>query len=233
MRPWLLKSARKFCWIKLCRTAYHHAAEASKNLFVSTAMNMRDWMERMAKIIALFLLVLGAALPAAAAPKFDLGPAIGTKTPTIGTPLDETGKPRSLDSLMGKNGMVFFFFRSAVWCPFCQAQLMDLNSGVADIEKRGYSLVGISYDVPSAQATAIAKRGLKFTLLSDPKSEVIDRYKLRDPQYKVGNMAYGVPRPIIFVLNRDGIIKAKLYEDTFKTRPPVGLVIETIDKLGH
>jgi peroxiredoxin len=190
-------------------------------------------MERMAKIVALCLLILGAALPAAAAPKFDLGPAVGTKVPTIGMPLDETGKPRSLGSLMGKNGMVFFFFRSVIWCPFCQAQLMDLNSGVAAIEKRGYSLVGISYDVPSAEANVIAKRGLKFTLLSDPKSEVIDRYKLRDPQYKLGNMAYGVPRPIIFILNRDGVIKAKLYEDTFKTRPPVGLVIETIDKLGH
>jgi peroxiredoxin len=134
---------------------------------------------------------------------------------------------------MGKNGMVFFFFRSAVWCPFCQAQLMDLNSGVADIEKRGYSLVGISYDQPSAQANAIAQRGLKFTLLSDPRSEVIDRYNLRDPQYKEGSRAFGVPRPIIFILDHEGIIKAKLYEATFMKRPPVGLVIETIDKLGH
>jgi peroxiredoxin len=187
----------------------------------------------MTKFIAVILLAFGMILPAAANPDFDLGPDVGTKVPSIGTPLDETGKPRSLDSLMGKNGMVFFFFRSAVWCPFCQAQLMDLNSGVAELAKRGYTIAGISYDQPSDQAAAIAARGLKFTLLSDPKSEVIDRYKLRDPQYKEGSRAYGVPRPIIFILDHNGVIKAKLYEDTFTKRPPVSLVLETIDKLGH
>ncbi len=76
------------------------------------------------------------------------------------------------------------------------------------------------------------RRGLTYTLLSDPKSEVIDRYGLRDPQYPPGNRAYGVPRPIIFILNREGSIKAKLFEETFKTRPPVELVIGTLDKVA-
>jgi peroxiredoxin len=183
------------------------------------------------KYLVALLLVFGLAAPVAANPDFDLGPPTGTRAPTIGTPQDETGKPRSLESLMGDKGVVLFFFRSAAWCPFCQAQLMDLNSGVADIEKRGYHLAGISYEPPSVDADFIAKRDIKYTLLSDPKSEVIDRYNLRDPQYPPGNRAYGVPRPIIFVLDRNGVIKAKLYEDTFKKRPPVGLVIETLDKI--
>jgi peroxiredoxin len=183
------------------------------------------------KYVASLLLILGLTASLAANPDFDLGPPTGTKAPTIGTPLDETGKPRSLESLMGDNGLVLFFFRSAAWCPYCQAQLIDLNGGVADIEKRGYHLVGISYEPPPVDADFIAKRDIKYTLLSDPKSEVIDRYKLRDPQYPPGSRAYGVPRPIIFILDRNGVIKAKLYEDTFKNRPPVSLVIETLDKV--
>jgi peroxiredoxin len=182
--------------------------------------------------MAALLLVLGLTASAAANPDFDLGPPTGTKAPIIGTPLDETGKPRSLESLMGDKGLVLFFFRSAAWCPYCQAQLIDLNSGVADIEKRGYHLAGISYEPPPVDADFIANRNIKYTLLSDPKSEVIDRYKLRDPQYPPGNRAYGVPRPIIFILNRNGVIKAKLYENTFKKRPPVGLVLETLDKVS-
>ena len=75
-----------------------------------------------------------------------------------------------------------------------------------------------------------ANRGILFPLLSDPGSEVIDRYNLRDPQYKPGSRAFGVPRPIIFVLDRKGVIKAKLYEETYKTRPPLALVLETLDK---
>ena len=84
--------------------------------------------------LASLFLIFGLTASLAATPDFDLGPPTGTKAPTIGTPLDETGKPRSLESLMGDNGLVLFFFRSAAWCPYCQAQLIDLNSGVADIE---------------------------------------------------------------------------------------------------
>jgi peroxiredoxin len=165
-------------------------------------------------------------------PDFDLGPAVNAKAPDIGTPPDQTGKPRTLNSLMGEKGLVLFFFRSAGWCPFCQAQMMDLNTGVAAMEKRGYKLAGISYDTPEVLKTFIDRRMISYTLLSDPKSEVIDRYKLRDPQYPPGNFAYGVPRPIIFILDKNGVIKAKLYEDTYAKRPPTALVIETLDKVA-
>jgi len=45
----------------------------------------------------------------------DLGPAIGVRAPDIGAPLDQSEKRRPLTSLMGEKGVVFFFFRSAVW----------------------------------------------------------------------------------------------------------------------
>jgi peroxiredoxin len=77
----------------------------------------------------------------------------------------------------------------------------------------------------------VARRNISYTLLSDPKSEVIDRYGLRDPAYPPGNRAYGVPRPIIFFLDRGGVIRAKLFEATFQKRPPLGLVLETLDSL--
>jgi peroxiredoxin len=162
----------------------------------------------------------------------DLGPPVGTKAPDIGTRLDQTGRPRALADVMGRNGLVLLFFRSADWCPFCKAQLIDINGGVAEISKRGYNVAGLSYDSPEVTAAFTAKRDIAYTLLSDPKSEVIDRYKLRDPQYPPGSRAYGVPRPIIFILDANGIIKAKLYEESYKDRPPVTSVISKLDELG-
>jgi peroxiredoxin len=162
----------------------------------------------------------------------ELGPPIGSKVPDIGTPPDHTGAQRPLSALMGDRGLVLFFFRSADWCPYCQAQMMDLNTAVAAIERRGYKMVGISYDSPQILNTFIERRGIKYTLLSDPKSEIIDRYNLRDPQYKPGSRAFGVPRPIIFVLDKSGTIKAKLYEETYQKRPPATLVVETLDKIA-
>jgi peroxiredoxin len=162
----------------------------------------------------------------------ELGPPVGAKLTEIGTPPDQTGSPRTLSSLMGEKGLVLFFFRSADWCPYCQAQMMDLNTAVADLEKRGYRMAGISYDTPQILSTFIERRGIKYTLLSDPKSEIIDRYKLRDPQYKAGSRAYGVPRPIIFILDKTGTIKSKLYEETYQKRPPASLVVATLDKVA-
>ena len=172
---------------------------------------------------ALFALVSGPSLPVNAAE--DLGPAIGMRAPDIGSPPDQTGAPRTLQSLMGQNGLVLFFFRSADWCPFCQAQMMDLNTAVAALERRGYRMAGISYDSPQILKTFIDRRQIGYTLLSDPKSEIIDRYRLRDPQYQPGNPAYGVPRPIILILDKSGTIKAKLFEETFTKRPPATLLI--------
>jgi peroxiredoxin len=181
---------------------------------------------------ALAATAAGAGGVTAANPDFELGPAVNAKAPDIGMPPDQTGAPRSLVSLMGDKGLVLFFFRSADWCPYCQAQMMDLNTGLAQIQNRGYRLAGISYDAPAILKTFIERRKIGYTLLSDPKSEIIDRYRLRDPQYPQGSKAYGVPRPIIFILDKNGVVKAKLYEDSYTKRPPLGLVLETLDKVA-
>jgi len=162
----------------------------------------------------------------------ELGPQVGARVPDIGSPPDQNGAPRTLQSLMGQNGLVLFFFRSADWCPYCQAQMVDLNTAVAAIERRGYRMAGISYDSPQILKTFIERRQIGYTLLSDPRSDIITRYGLRDPQYPPGSPAYGVPRPVIFILDKTGTIKATLYEETYQKRPPASLVISTIDKVA-
>ncbi len=179
----------------------------------------------------LVLLMVAMSLNAAPALADDLGPPVGTSAPALGTLPDQTGRPRMLADLTGRKGLVLVFFRSAGWCPYCQAQLIDLNTGVPEIEKRGYKIAALSYDQPAVTADFAAKRNIAFPFLSDPESKVIDRFDLRDPQYPPGSKAYGVPRPIIFILDPNGRIEAKLYEQTFKTRPPVGAVIAKIDEV--
>lgn len=58
-------------------------------------------------------LLLGAAATAMAAE--ELGPAVGTKAPEIGTPADQTGKTRDFASLLGEKGVILVFYRSAFW----------------------------------------------------------------------------------------------------------------------
>src|SRR3984957_19285219 len=127
---------------------------------------------RVAWAFALMFLLGG--LLAVAASAEDLGPPVGIKAPDIGTRLDQTGMPRTLPDVMGKNGLVLMFFRSADWCPYCQAQLIDMNGGVPEIEKRGYRVAALSYDSPEILQRFTTKRNIAYTFLSDPKSEVID-----------------------------------------------------------
>ena len=157
------------------------------------------------------------------------GPKVGSKAPDLGVLSDQAGKPQTLKGLAGKKGTVLVFYRSAGWCPYCQAQLMAMNAGAADIESRGYKIVGLAYDTPEVAKAFTDRRAITYTLLSDPKSEVIDRWGLRDPQYKQGSRAYGVPRPAIFVIDRKGKIRASLAEETYQKRPPVAEVVKALD----
>jgi peroxiredoxin len=162
----------------------------------------------------------------------EFGPPVGSKAPAIGKRLDQDGKPRGFADLIGRHGLVLMFNRSAGWCPFCQAHMIQVNGGLAEIEKRGFRVAAITYDAPDVLKGFAAKRRIGYPLLSDPKSEVIDAYGLRDPEYPPGHRAHGVPRPITLILARNGTILAKLYEETYRVRPPVEAIIAKVDEVG-
>ena len=163
---------------------------------------------------------------------FDVGPPVGAKIPTL-VARDGVGASRTLASLSGRKGVVLVFFRSAKWCPYCQAQLTSLEAVAAPLAQRGYPLVAISYDPPTVLSEFALKRGLDYTLLSDEGSHMIDAFNLRDPQYPPTSFAHGVPRPAIFVISRKGVIKAKLAEEGFKVRPSNAAILATVDGLAR
>lgn len=160
-------------------------------------------------------------------------PAVGEKAPAVAG-ADISGKQRKLTALAGKKGTVLMFFRSASWCPYCKAQLIAMNDGAAaPLASRGYTLVGLSYDDTAVLAKFAAERKVTWPLLSDPQSKVIDGWQLRDPAYPPGNRAHGVPRPAIYVIDKKGVIRARLMEDDYRKRPPVDVVLAAVDALGQ
>ncbi len=179
--------------------------------------------------LAPILAALALLLPASAS-AFDVGPAVGAKVPAISAK-DVGGKGVTIKSLSDKNGVVLVFFRSAKWCPYCQKQLMELKDAQAPLAQRGYKLVALSYDDAEVLTKFTAQRQIPFQFLSDQGSVTIDAFKLRDPQYKEGSFAYGVPMPSIFVISPKGIVQAKLAEEGYKTRPPVAAVLGAVDSV--
>lgn len=170
-------------------------------------------------------IVVGVATAAVAG--VNVGPAIGSIAPALAPGvIDTAGKPATLASIAGRKGTVLVFFRSVKWCPYCQHQMIELKDAAGPLAKRGYALAAISYDPPEVQAEFAARQGIGFTFLSDPGSKTIDAWGLRDPQYAPDSFAYGVPKPAIFVVDRGGIIRAKLAEDGYKIRPTVASILD-------
>ncbi|GGI92314.1 hypothetical protein GCM10007973_30650 [Polymorphobacter multimanifer] len=112
--------------------------------------------------------------------------------------------------------------------------MIDLNKSAATtLAAKGWSLVGISYDTPEVLAKFAAERDVRWTLISDPKSKVIDDWSLRDPQYPAGNRAYGVPKPAVFLIGRDGRIRARLMEEDYRKRPQVEAILAAVNAAGR
>lgn len=179
---------------------------------------------------------LAVAAPAALAQAPELGPKVGTPIPHSLEASDSTGAARDFASLAGPNGMALYFIRSVEWCPYCKNQTLTVDAARKDFEKRGVSVVFVSYDAREKQAAFVKEHNVGVTLLSDPKSEIIDAFHLRNETHKEGRFA-GIPHPAVFYVKPDRVIAAKLYETDYLTndksyrqRPEVAAVLEAIDK---
>jgi peroxiredoxin len=91
-----------------------------------------------------------------------------------------------------------------------------LQSDLKLIEDAGVQIVGISYDDPTVLKTASERMKITFPLLSDPESKTIDAYHIRNESAK--GRAAGVPNPGTFILDRKGMIRAKLFLEGYRDR---------------
>ena len=95
-------------------------------------------------------------------------------------------------------------------------------------------IFAISLDRPAEShelAMKIAKDGkgdLGFVLLFDPRAGTIDRYGLRDPAYAHQELD-GVPRPAVFVLDREGKVRWSKIESDYRERPTTEEVAAALD----
>jgi len=89
---------------------------------------------------------------------------------------------------------------------------------------------GISHDRPDESrdlALKIARDGrgpLGFPLLSDLRAVVVNRYGLRDPEYK-----NGIPHPTVLILDQTGKIRWMKIESDYRVRPANEEVAAAID----
>jgi len=180
-----------------------------------------------------FTLLLAAALllPIAARAQYkaDSNPIlkIGNKLPALAA-TDQFGKPRTFEDLKGPNGLVILFFRSADWCPYCKGQLLSLQRAAAKFKEKGIGLVGVSYDSPEILKFFTDKYSITYPLLSDPNSEIIERFGVLNKGADAVGFRKGMAFPGFVYASPAGRIQETFFEEDYHTRFTGGSVLMKI-----
>ncbi len=104
----------------------------------------------------------------------------------------------TLSEHVGQNAVVLVFYPLA-FSPVCSHQLPDLQARVAEFEKAGAVVYGISVDSHYSNRAFARSLGLSFPLLSDWKREIAAAYGVLLP-------GAGTSGRATFVVGKDGRI---------------------------
>ena len=110
-----------------------------------------------------------------------------------------------------------------------------MQKALTTIEAAGVKVVGISYDSVEVLKGFADKQKITFPLLSDPESQTIIAYSLKNKEMagkKFGNINVdGVPYPGTLLVDQNGFIRAKLFVDGYKERHSVEELRDAAEKL--
>jgi peroxiredoxin len=170
------------------------------------------------------------------------GVEIGARAPDFTLP-DAHGRPVALHDRLRDGPVVVSFYRGA-WCPICNAELARLTEALPRITELGARLVAISPQGPDASRRLVQRLGLAFDVLSDLDQSTIRAYRLQFTLDEDLQRAYrdrgtaldehnadgswNLPVPATFVLDRDGIVRARHVDPDHRERMPVGDILAAL-----
>lgn len=171
---------------------------------------------------------------------------IGERAPTFSLP-GADGSPVSLDERLGEGPVVLSFYRGA-WCPICNTELAALQEALPQIAALGARLIAISPQAPDASQPLVQRLGLAYDVLSDLDQSVIRNYRLQfgldedlravyrgfnislDAQNADGT--WNLPVPATFILDRDGIVRARHVEPNYRDRMTIDAIVAALADLS-
>lgn len=102
---------------------------------------------------------------------------------------------------------------------------MQLERKRKEFEARGIKVAAISYDTPDALGHFAGRMNIGFALLSDPESEIIRAFDVLNEDVPEDHQFYGIPHPVEFLIDRNGTVKEKFHEESYRDRFTAGRVL--------
>jgi peroxiredoxin len=126
----------------------------------------------------------------------------------------------NLNYFRGDKNVLVVFYRMHNW-PYCQAQLVELQSNYEEIQSLGAEVVALSADIPTQATITASELRLTYPILSDSARTYIREYGVLHPQE-------GIARPSLFILNREGLLAWNYVGQAASDRPAIETVLEEL-----
>jgi thioredoxin-dependent peroxiredoxin len=117
---------------------------------------------------------------------------------------DQGGEIVSLESLKGKNVVLYFYPKDDT--SGCTKEACNFRDELPKFTKLDAVILGVSPDSVGSHRKFAEKYKLPFSLLSDEKKEVVEKYGVWQEKSMYGKKYMGVVRTT-FIINEKGIIK--------------------------
>jgi peroxiredoxin len=95
---------------------------------------------------------------------------------------------------------------------------VQLQEQIDGFREAGLGVVGLTYDAPAQQQAFIDRFGIDYPMLSDIDAASVRALGILNTDYQPGDSAYGIPYPGVYVVDGDGIIRAKVFVEGYATR---------------
>lgn len=136
---------------------------------------------------------------------------------------DQDGKVRTLDELMGRKGLVLYFYPRDNTSG-CTKEAVEFSEMLTKFRRRGYNVVGVSKDSVASHRKFADKHGLKVTLLSDPDKVLLQAAGAWGEKKNYGKVSMGTIRSTLILDTNRKVLRsyskvkaaghaAQVYED--------------------
>lgn len=147
----------------------------------------------------------------------------GDKVPNF-TVNDQDGNPVSLTDYAGKKLVVFFYPKAST--PGCTAEACNLRDHYAELQSKGFELLGVSADSAKRQTNFKNKYEFQFPLLADENKEVIEAFGVWGEKKFMGKIYDGIHRKT-FLVNEEGVVDHVI--DKVKTKDHAAQILELVE----
>jgi peroxiredoxin len=155
---------------------------------------------------------------------------------------DEAGRLIALPSMLASGPVAVMFFRGH-WCPYCRLNFRAVIEAMDRIKAAGGQVVAVMPETQTFTGKFKSDSGAPFPVLTDLDNGYalslnlaiwlgVEIEQLLSPMQDMptfhGNDGWVLPIPAVFVVGRDGLVKARFVDPDFRKRMAIDALVAAL-----